>query len=243
MRWADWFRVPAVAYRAFFQNAWPAALLLFAAYFFYREGHVRQRTHLCSIPLPGFAVLQAALAISWSEDYAPFAAVFSFMSYYGKELMVTAFALVVLFGFHLGRACGLALATFACVAILALYWPDTRIINVHFIYDSVSVRLDGDVTPFYRPAGFIVAAFSAASFVLIAVVQRRCISRVGALSFVFLALPLVHVLMVSSELWRFWQPLWMKLALISAALGVAGIAWAVLDRTNPDQCTPPPTFP
>jgi hypothetical protein len=104
------------------------------------------------------------------------------------------------------------------------------------------VRLDTGVNPFHRPAGFIGTAFSVASFMLIAVFQRRRIRRVEAWSFVFLALPLVYVLMVSSERWHFWHSLSMKLSLISAALGVAGIAWAVLDRTIPNQCTAP-TFP
>lgn len=91
--WSDWLRVPAVGYRAFVQHAWPAALLLAAAHFQQpRKAAYRLLMALAAAFLV-FAALQAALQISWSEDYRKLAFV-----YHAVEDHKTGLALIAVTG-------------------------------------------------------------------------------------------------------------------------------------------------
>jgi hypothetical protein len=106
MVWADWFRVPAVGYRAFIQHAWPAALLVAASHFCRAHRRVARATLSLAVICVIYAGLQAGLYIAWSEDFRTLSFLFEFQEQYRNEWMAAAMAGVVCLAGWLNRRLG-----------------------------------------------------------------------------------------------------------------------------------------
>lgn len=67
MEWQGWFRIPSVAYQAFFAASWPAWLLLFAS--FVSPPLTNRITKWAVAALVGASAGEALLVLGWSESY------------------------------------------------------------------------------------------------------------------------------------------------------------------------------
>ncbi len=239
MTWPDSFRIPATAYRAFLQNIWPAALLVFAAHLFSRGPTVRRVSVGTAVPLLGVALLHTVLAIAWSENYRPFVPLYRWLDDHNTELITIGLGFVVLLSLLLNWMSGVTVAVLSLMATSALYWPPRpitggsliRLQNVFWIFSPLppepsqapTLFLPSIPTPLVLPA-FVVAVFAMVSFAVVCVCEWRQLKPVLSFSIVLLLPPAVFVLGVMQGQWTLWQPLpLMNTFTVCTGVGLVGV--------------------
>ncbi len=234
--WPDWFRVPSVAYTAFFAASWPAWLLLFAAYRF--PPRTRTSVHwawLLALPVLGFAILQSVLAVCWSEYYRAVTPLYRALEHISTELIVGAFLGTILFAARFGKRWTAAAAVTAALAVTALYWPASPPTSGEWLhYSDKTWRFEPVIPRFLRTTEIIGAAFASAVSLLIAAANYRALRRVEVFALVLLALLLPFLFCALAHSWRLWKPEIANSAQVLAFLGLTGMAWAVVRRLRAD---------
>jgi len=240
MTWAGWFRVPAVGYRTFVQNAWPAFVFLACAHFV----RSRRRAYGLAIGLAGaffaFATIQAALQIAWSEDYHKLVWLYRILDHHRVELMPYALLLITSLAWFVNRKLGAAETVVWFSAFTALLCGPAGVgEGAWYTFSDGTHRFLATKPRIHNAPGFVVLLFAAGSLVAALIVARREITRHEFLSLT-LCLPLtIHVALSLGEFLYPFDPgpfeYWPFLVLISAGTGLTGIAWSVLRRTDASQ--------
>jgi hypothetical protein len=131
------------------------------------------------------------------------------------------------------------------LAAVARYWSPAFINDGHwYTYPDNTTRFVGTVPVIHNTPGFVTLLFAAGCILAALVFFRREITRREVASLI-LCMPLV--VSIAGTLGEYWYPLgpqlfeyWPWFVLTSAGVGLAGIAWSVLQRTMPKSASPAP---
>ena len=237
MMWTDGFRIPGVEYEALARHAWAAALLACAACFLRtRRTIFRVATGISALFLAS-AILKAALAIAWSDEYRPFVFLHQIMDAHSTEIVFTSFVFVAGLGWLLNRRLGLAIAIEICLAAAALYWGASPISkgNWHDYADG-SRRFVPSIPAFHATPGLVVLLFTAGVLAATLLTFRRSVTPLETTG-ILLCIPLAAD--IGARLGGYWYPLAPGLfqyeplvAMAVTGVGLASLSWSVLRRTS-----------
>lgn len=241
MTWGDWFRVPAVGYRSFVQHAWPGFLLI-ACTQFYRS---RTTAYRLAVAVASsfllLATVEAALQIAWSEDFRMLVLLHVFMERYRTDFMTVSLAGVMGVAWCLNRKLGLAAVAIGLIGLSALYWSPTPITEGHwYVYADNTTRFVATIPDFHKTTALVALLFATGCLVANLILVRRELSGIEATSLI-LCLPITVDVAAGLGAYRYrlgagFSEYWVILG--SAGLGLAGITWSVLQRTNPGRALP-----
>ena len=156
--WRDWFRVPAVAYQAFFTASWPAWLVLFAVYSF-RSGSPASTAWWAVSPTLVMAALKTLVAVGSSESFRSVAALHRVLESTATATSVVLFFCLALTPWTFGRRWALGSLILAAAASAVLYWPaPAPRFHPGWMYDE---------TFYYRTPEIVGACFTAAVLLVI----------------------------------------------------------------------------
>ena len=240
MAWEDWFRIPATAYRAFVQNIWPAALIVFAVNLIPRSSRARWQGQwyrnlvlvLRSGPSDPSGCLVRKSMHSLFKLFCPA------LQGSGTNLISGGFGLVTLLSFLLSRGHGAISGLLTTAAVSGLYWPIRFTAGTWFIdkapmtqfVDSFHphTRFVPNVPNTFASHTFVVATFAATSILITLLFSFRALGKRLVISF---ALLLPVTLFLLSFLHSGWVALlWfgspffaLQCLLVCAGLGLLGV--------------------
>jgi hypothetical protein len=207
MIWTDWLRIPAVAYRAFVQSIWPAGLLLGAVALCRRERRTRPVLLVVAAAFCAIAVLQAALAVSWSEDYRRLEPLYRVLQSHSLEAMLLAFAAVLVAAFFVDHRLGVAGIAIAGLATLTLFSSPSRITEGNwYTFSDSSWRFVATIPNFHWNRTFVEFLFSV-GFLLSLIVFIGSRFRSYELAACILSIPLL--LHTGGSLGGYWGWYWL----------------------------------
>jgi hypothetical protein len=237
MLWADWFRVPAVAYRSLVQNAWPAFLLIAAR----QVADDRQRTRGFSRPLIAaflsLAALKAALAVAWSEGFRMLSPLYDVLDRYRTELLVLALLSVAACVWTANRRAGTIALLVTMTALAGLFWSPAAITEGEWtVYSDQTRRFEPVVPEFHHTHELILVICVALYLLTSAIVFHKSVSWRALFGMAF-GLPLAT--QVGASVGNYWYPFagpsfeyWPWLVLASAGAGIVWIALWIVRRES-----------
>jgi len=229
--WRDWFRIPALAYQAFFSASWPAWLLLFAVYCFRRNGGSAAVWWAVS-PVLVLASLKTLVAVGSSENFRAVASLRSALELSATWASVITFFCMAAALRSFGRRWVLTGAVLAGCATAVLCWPaHVPDFQSNWMYDNV---ID------YRTPNLVGACFTSAVLLVVGVAAFSLASRgqtttrlLSFASVLLLLVPFVYSAL-SSVVALWWTRFVPQGILASLFVGLLASAWIVLSagRTN-----------
>lgn len=224
--WRDWFRIPALAYQAFFGVSWPAWLLLLAVYCFRRNGGSPAVWWAVS-PVLVLAGLKTLVAVGSSEYFRAVAPLWNALESSATWVSVITFFCMSAALRSFGRRWVLASAVVAACGSAVLCWP-ARVPEFHgnWMYDNV---ID------YRTPNLVGACFTSAVLLVVGIAAFRSLASRGHMTTRLLAIASVLLLSVpflysalSSVVALWWVRFVPQGILASLFIGLLASAWAVL---------------
>ncbi|MGA7414168.1 MAG: hypothetical protein WBW33_27095, partial [Bryobacteraceae bacterium] len=194
MIWADWSRVPAVAYRSYIQHAWPAALLLASAYFYRSRRGAYRAALVVAVGFLVYAAIEALLEVSWSENYRVLAWLYRLTEQYRTELMMAAMVGVAIVAWLLNRLLGIAVGAIGLLAAGVLYREPSLITGGRWTTYADSIRrFEPTIRAVHNTPAFVALLFTAGCLLTGLIVVRRRVGLIEAAG-IALSVPLfVHV--------------------------------------------------
>ncbi len=232
----DWMRVPTLAYRAFFEHAWGAWLLLFAAYLFGADRLRFLRGAWAAAPMFAIAATQSVLAVLWSENFEKGAAAYRALESYSTELVLAGMACTIVAGWLLSARVGLALLFVAAISLGLLYWPAPPIIRSYAVHFSDGTGSMWAVLPnFFRTSEFAQAVFATLAFLCLATLEIRSLRPLEIMSLALLGTLLIFPFGMLTGYWE-WilNRALLDIAVVVGFLGLLALAWSVARRSSPD---------
>ncbi|MBL8232322.1 MAG: hypothetical protein JNL98_27750 [Bryobacterales bacterium] len=242
MAWDDAWRVPAVAYRAFVQHIWPAAVLVLLLGSWRTRSRGRIAARGLAAALCAWAVLESAFAVSWSEDYRIMESAYHLLREYQTECLILVIVTVTIVGWLVRPSLGFVLLLIGLSAAAALYrnpdpieeltWMDTNGIP-HIM--PLSPRL-------HHKPHLVMLLYAFACICSVITVFRKHVRRSEMVALGLLALPLLHIAAVAGGYLYPLAPVffarwpWFLLALSGAALRL--LAHAICRRIAPTSAHP-----
>jgi len=229
MQWQSSFRIPSVAYQAFFAMSWPAWLLLFCSFVF--PPLANRTTKWVVAAMVAASALEALLAVGWSESYRT-VSILHAAALGRTELTVASVVLTAVAASQFRRGWAVASAVFAAVAVLALYWPTSSfgIVMYPHLSPSGSELL---LLPYLSRIPGVIGAVFAVVMLLVAI--AACWQRQRAMEFIAVFLFTIPLLYraASSDWPLWWMPSIPSLTLASLYLGIIASAWVLARKTWP----------
>jgi hypothetical protein len=204
MLWPDPWRIPAVAYRAFFQNVWPAAVVGAVLHLVGVRGRGTHR--LAGVLIAVFfcfATLKAALAVAFSEDYRALAPMYRLLEEFRSEAIIAGLLGIALLAWTASWRAGVIMSLIAAGATAALFRTAAPLTTGQWINYSSYRRFEAVMPAAHNTPELVVLLCAAASLLTVLLIFRRTVSWP-----VFAALGLFAPLAVhSGGAWgRFWYP-------------------------------------
>ena len=208
MAWADWFRIPATAYRAFVGCLWAPALLMFMSRLIATERVVRRCSNSLAVLLLSWSLLQSIMAVAWSEYYFPFVPVHHWLAQHSFELTAGTLLMVGVLCLLHNRALGVIVFACAILASSVAYWPSAELGRGHEVAVPSAVSLSDSseilAEPYRKflpiiPApslapSVMIPAFAMAAVLLVLAAEFRRTSKLLSISFFSLLPPALYVL-------------------------------------------------
>lgn len=242
MSWEDAWRIPAVAYRAFVQQIWPAAVLglLLSSSRTHSRGRIAARG--LAAALCAWAVLESSFAISWSEDYRIMKSAYHLLEEYRTESLILVIATVTIVGWLVRPRLGSVLLLIGLIAVAALYRHPEPIQELTWMETNGVLHVSPLYPRLHHKPHLVILLYAFACIGSVITMFRKHVRWGEVVAFGLLALPLLHIAAVAGGylyplapvLFRRWP--WFLLALSGAALLL--LAQAVSRRTAPTSAHP-----
>ncbi len=235
MLWTDWARVPAVAGRALAHSVWPTLLLTSASILTGGPPRARWLYQLVLFSFGGMAVVQAALAVSYSENFRVLAPLYRVVEAHETEYVVVVLCLLAVLAWVHERWSGIALGAIALAAAVTLYTsaaPPTS--GEWHTYSDNTRRFEAVLPDFHRTLPFVTGCSTVAVIAALSLIRRMWAL---VLSVVFLSPLAVHVVANVGQYWWVAGPLdwwWRWFVFGTAAVGVVSTAVWVARRVPPE---------
>jgi hypothetical protein len=238
MAWSGWGRIPAIGYKSFVQQAWPAALIIAATHVNLPRPIVRRFSILLAGGFVVFALAQATLQIAWSEDYWGLVPIYQLLRRYQTEMMLVAIAAIGILAWIWSPKFGLPVTLAGLAAAAALYARPAAITAGKWNdYSDNTRRFDASIPAFHLAPEWIALLFTAACAIAALAAFRRAMTLRDTAGVILCAPFTLQVARAlggygfPSDPWPFmfgWP--WIVLAL--AAMGLSSLAWSLLRRTR-----------
>jgi hypothetical protein len=234
--WRDWFRVPALAYQAFFGASWPAWLILFAVYCFRRN--VNSTTAWWAVtPILVVASLETLIAIGSSEYFRAVVPLHNALEASSNGVSIVTFFCMAAAVQSFGKRWALVSAMLAACAATVLCWP------AHIPQFQANRMYDNLID--YRSPKVVGACLTAAVLLVVVVWAGRALAAsakpradmIGGLlaivSVLLLLVPFFYSALSSvAALWP--MPFVPQCVVASLFVGMLASAWMVLLRNRAD---------
>jgi hypothetical protein len=201
MAWTDWFRVPATLYRAFVQNIWPAALVITASFLFPIAPVAQRWSRRIAMVLFAYCLIQAVLALAWSEYYLPFVPLYDWLQQHRTEMIAVTLTFIASVCFLHNRALGCVVFVIAILASSVPYWPAPRIgigreiaVGLGSLADVSYRKFAPSISAPVVSSAAVVPAFAAATILCILALEFRRTKRLLSVSLLFLLPPVLYLL-------------------------------------------------
>jgi hypothetical protein len=229
MLWPDSMRIAGVGYQSFIREAWPAALLVFSAYFFGVRRNANWAALLVALAFVGMAATKAILQIAWSENYRGFVSLYQFLESYRTTGIILGLAGASAVAWLMGRRYGLTVTTLGVLVLAGMYWSAPAITSG----DSALLFVPR-IPPFHNTQAVKELLFGVGCVAAGLVFFRRRVKPYEAVCFVLL-LPLASDIVARWNVYRYpfvEQPFehWPWFVLGTAGVALSGIGWSVVQR-------------